>query len=89
MDDREVSELAERVRAGGAAKYHQKNAEQSKLFARERIRLLLDTESFVEDGLLANSLAEVSCDWNRYATRHAFLSVSSKNPIALRVTTNG
>ena len=43
--------------AGGAQKYHTKNAEAGKLFARERIALLLDDESFAEDGLLGNALA--------------------------------
>jgi acetyl-CoA carboxylase carboxyltransferase component len=47
-------ELA-RVRKGGAEKYHQKNAEAGKLFARERLRLLLDEGSFMEDGALANA----------------------------------
>jgi acetyl-CoA carboxylase carboxyltransferase component len=46
----------ERVAKGGADKYHQKNREQGKLFARERIALLLDPDSFVEDGALANAL---------------------------------
>ena len=53
-DQRIASEL-ERVRRGGAEKYHKKNAEQGKLFARERLRLLLDPDSFVEDGALANA----------------------------------
>ena len=39
---------------GGAPKYHQKNTEAGKGFARDRIARLLDAESFVEDGLLAN-----------------------------------
>ena len=53
---------ADRARAlpassgGGAEKYHEKNAEQGKLFARERLALLLDPGSFVEDGALANAL---------------------------------
>ncbi len=54
-DQRIARELA-RVARGGAAKYHEKNAEQGKLFARERIRLLLDEGSFIEDGALANAL---------------------------------
>ena len=54
-DQRIARELA-RVRRGGAEKYHRKNAEQKKLFARERLRLLLDEGSFVEDGALANAL---------------------------------
>ncbi|HET9931017.1 MAG TPA: acyl-CoA carboxylase subunit beta [Polyangiaceae bacterium] len=57
MDERELRELSERAAHGGADKYHRKNAEQGKLFARERIGLLLDPNSFVEDALLANSEA--------------------------------
>ncbi len=52
-----LSELREQVLAGGAQKYHAANAEKGKLFARERIRLLVDGGSFVEDGLYANVLA--------------------------------
>jgi len=48
-------ELA-RVERGGAEKYHQKNLEQGKLFVRERLKLLLDPGSFMEDGALANAL---------------------------------
>jgi methylmalonyl-CoA decarboxylase subunit alpha len=44
-----------RIREGGAAKYHAKNAEAGKLFARERIRRLLDPDSFIEDGSFANA----------------------------------
>jgi acetyl-CoA carboxylase carboxyltransferase component len=55
FDDRLEAELA-RVARGGAAKYHQKNREQGKLFARERLALLLDAGSFVEDAALANGL---------------------------------
>src|SRR6266536_182746 len=53
-----ISEAVERARSGGAPKYHQKLAEQGKLFVRERLGLLLDTvEGFAEDGLLASALA--------------------------------
>ncbi len=45
-----------RIHKGGAAKDHEKNAKSGKLFARERIRLLVDEGSFVEDGLFANAL---------------------------------
>ena len=48
--------LVERVEKGGAEKYHAKNKEVGKLFARERIRLLVDPGSFVEEGKLANHL---------------------------------
>src|ERR671931_923722 len=43
------------IEKGGAPRYHQKNQEQGKLFARERIRLLTDPDTFVEDGKLANN----------------------------------
>lgn len=44
-----------RIRQGGAPKYHAKNSEAGKLFARERLARLLDPDSFVEDGTFANS----------------------------------
>jgi acetyl-CoA carboxylase carboxyltransferase component len=63
MDEQELRRLTEASLRGGPEKYHRKNAEQGKLFARERIALLLDPGSFVEDGLLANSIeAELSAD---------------------------
>jgi methylmalonyl-CoA decarboxylase subunit alpha len=46
----------DRIRQGGAPKYHAKNAEVGKLFARERLARLLDPGSFVEDGTFANGL---------------------------------
>ncbi len=54
-----LAAVTERVKRGGAPKYHQKNQEEGKLFARQRLALLLDDEGrdFVEDGLLANNLA--------------------------------
>src|SRR6202142_432658 len=54
--DHKVKETLARVEEGGAGKYHGKNAEQGKLFARERIARLLDAGSFVEDAALANNL---------------------------------
>jgi len=45
------------IKQGGAPKYHEQAARQGKLFVRERIRLLVDTDSFVEDGLFANNQA--------------------------------
>ncbi|HWV38412.1 MAG TPA: acyl-CoA carboxylase subunit beta [Vulgatibacter sp.] len=52
-----MEELEARIRRGGAPKHHAKNEAAGKLFARERIRLLLDEGSFVEDGLFANCVA--------------------------------
>src|SRR5205814_4429940 len=54
FDDKVKAELA-RIEKGGAPKYHQKNAESGKLFARERVKLLLDADSFVADGAFANA----------------------------------
>lgn len=52
-----MEELRAAITAGGAAKYHDANASKGKLFARERIELLVDKGSFVEDGAFANALA--------------------------------
>lgn len=53
----ELYEKVARLRQGGEAKYHAKLKEQNKLFARDRLRLLFDDETFVEDGLFANFMA--------------------------------
>jgi acetyl-CoA carboxylase carboxyltransferase component len=50
-------ELRERALKGGT-RYLPKLREQNKLTARERLDLLLDKDSFVEDGLFANVLAD-------------------------------
>jgi acetyl-CoA carboxylase carboxyltransferase component len=49
-----LHKTAEEVRRGGAQKYHDAAAKQGKLFCRERLAMLLDEGSFVEDALLAN-----------------------------------
>lgn len=54
--DSQLKETLDRVAKGGAPKYHQKNAEAGKLFARDRIAKLVDAASFVEDAALANNL---------------------------------
>ena len=53
--DQKLKDKLARIETGGAAKYHEKNAEQGKLFARERIARLVDPASFVEDAELANN----------------------------------
>jgi acetyl-CoA carboxylase carboxyltransferase component len=53
--DEKLKEVQGRVARGGGAKYHAKNKETGKLFARDRLALLLDPDSFVEDGMLANN----------------------------------
>ncbi|MFI5282451.1 MAG: acyl-CoA carboxylase subunit beta [Candidatus Dormibacterales bacterium] len=57
MSDPRHREFRERALRGGT-KYLAKLREQNKLTVRERLALLLDTDSFVEDGLYANVLAE-------------------------------
>ncbi|MET0423495.1 MAG: acyl-CoA carboxylase subunit beta [Actinoplanes sp.] len=58
MTDESLAQVRKRVLAGGAERYHAANAAKGKLFARERVALLVDEGSFVEDGLYANSLAD-------------------------------
>jgi acetyl-CoA carboxylase carboxyltransferase component len=48
--------VAEVAASGGPKKYHERLAERGKLFVRERVDLLCDPGSFVEDGLLANAV---------------------------------
>ncbi len=58
-----IEALHDRIKKGGAERYHQKNAEAGKLFARVRLERLLDPGSFVEDALEANALdAELPAD---------------------------
>lgn len=51
-----LEERLTKIRQGGAAKYHQKLKEEGKLFARERLKLLLDPGFQIEDALFANCL---------------------------------
>jgi acetyl-CoA carboxylase carboxyltransferase component len=56
-DRTDVAAAATRALQGNLAKGGEKLAAQHKLFVRDRIALLVDAGSFVEDGLLANALA--------------------------------
>ncbi len=56
--DQALMEKRKRVVLGGAPKYHEANARRGKLFARERIRLLLDEGGMVEDAFWANNQKE-------------------------------
>jgi acetyl-CoA carboxylase carboxyltransferase component len=49
-----LHKVTEEARQGGAQKYHDAAAEKGKLFCRDRLAMLLDEGSFVEDALLAN-----------------------------------
>ncbi|HEX6754681.1 MAG TPA: acyl-CoA carboxylase subunit beta [Mycobacteriales bacterium] len=57
MGYQRISEIRATVEKGGATRYHEANAAKGKLFARERVRLLVDEGSFVEDGMFANALS--------------------------------
>jgi acetyl-CoA carboxylase carboxyltransferase component len=52
-----LAELRARIERGGAARYHEAAAARGKLFARDRIALLVDDGTFTEDGRYANAAA--------------------------------
>jgi len=54
----DFASIRETIERGGAQKYHEAAAANGKLFARERIKLLLDAGSFTEDGRYANAQAD-------------------------------
>ncbi len=53
--DKRLDEATKQALGGGPAKYHDKLVTQNKLFVRDRIALLVDEDSFIEDGLLSRS----------------------------------
>ncbi|MEY2447425.1 MAG: methylmalonyl-CoA decarboxylase subunit alpha [Acidimicrobiaceae bacterium] len=57
MNEEELAKATERALAGNLDAQREKLAAQNKLFVRDRIAFLLDDDSFVEDALLANTLA--------------------------------
>src|SRR5207253_1359423 len=57
-DQTEIHKRRERALAGNLEKDRAKLAAANKLFVRDRLALLLDDGSFVEDALLANALAD-------------------------------
>src|SRR5688572_7583304 len=58
FDAEALAQARKRALAGGAERYHAANAAKGKLFARERVALLVDDGSFVEDGMYGNVLAD-------------------------------
>jgi methylmalonyl-CoA decarboxylase subunit alpha len=50
----DLAEALERARGGGPARHHERSEQQGKLPVRDRVARLLDSDSFTEDGLLAN-----------------------------------
>ncbi|HWC67124.1 MAG TPA: acyl-CoA carboxylase subunit beta [Acidimicrobiales bacterium] len=57
MTEEVIAKATERALAGNLHKEAEKLARQHKLFVRDRLALLLDEGTFVEDALLANALA--------------------------------
>ncbi len=57
-DQERLANAAERAAAGNLDKVGDKLARQNKLFVRDRLALLLDEGSFIEDALLANAAAD-------------------------------
>ncbi|MEY2431262.1 MAG: methylmalonyl-CoA decarboxylase subunit alpha [Acidimicrobiaceae bacterium] len=57
MNDEELAKATERALAGNLDAQREKLAAQHKLFVRDRLALLLDPGSFVENALLANATA--------------------------------
>ena len=55
--DKVLEERIARVKEGGAPKYHAKNAEQGKMFVRDRLAQLFDDDFVAEDGMFANFMA--------------------------------
>ncbi len=51
-------EETDRAATGGPERHHEKLKTQGKLFVRDRVDLLCDPGSFIEDGLLAHALEE-------------------------------
>ncbi|MFC0561760.1 acyl-CoA carboxylase subunit beta [Halalkalibacter alkalisediminis] len=51
-------DYVDQITKGGSTKYHKMNNEKGKLFVRERLKLLFDVETELEDGFFANAMAE-------------------------------
>ncbi|MDP4114441.1 MAG: acyl-CoA carboxylase subunit beta, partial [Bacillota bacterium] len=52
-----LQDRVEQIKKGGAAKYHEKNQEQGKMFVRDRLSLLFDPGFELEDALFANYMS--------------------------------
>ncbi|TCT17592.1 acetyl-CoA carboxylase carboxyltransferase component [Melghiribacillus thermohalophilus] len=52
--DKRLQETIERIRKGGAEKYHEKNKEKGKWFVRDRLKRLFDDDIDIEDAFFAN-----------------------------------
>ena len=50
----DIGQALERALGGGPERHHEKSRDQGKLPVRERVARMLDADSFLEEGLLAN-----------------------------------
>src|SRR6185312_13165219 len=50
----DLKDALDRARGGGPERHHEKSRDQGKMPVRDRVARLVDTDSFVEDALLAN-----------------------------------
>ena len=50
----DLEEALQRARGGGPERHREKSRDQGKLPVRDRVARLIDSDSFVEDALLAN-----------------------------------
>jgi methylmalonyl-CoA decarboxylase subunit alpha len=55
--EKELLKRVEKIKEGGATKYHESNSEKGKMFVRDRLNLLFDDEETIEDALFANDMA--------------------------------
>ncbi|CAM3021903.1 acyl-CoA carboxylase subunit beta [Paenibacillus sediminis] len=55
-EDDDLQKRTEQIKKGGAPKYHEKNAEQGKMFVRDRLQKLFDPGFELEDALFANCI---------------------------------
>ncbi|MGM9922782.1 MAG: acyl-CoA carboxylase subunit beta [Bacillus sp. (in: firmicutes)] len=54
IQEKTYEQIVERIKQGGASKYHEKNKEKGKLHVRDRLALLFDEDVVLEDSLFAN-----------------------------------
>lgn len=57
-EQNKLTATIERIKQGGAEKYHSKNKEKGKLHVRERMKLLFDEDTIIEDAMFANCLQD-------------------------------
>lgn len=56
--EHDLQQRIEKIRKGGAEKYHEKNTAKGKMFVRDRLKSLFDPDFVLEDALFANNQAD-------------------------------